>query len=38
MKEKQLIITFGDENGSFKYLLMGNDEVFYTNGLADLVN
>ncbi|MBT3438514.1 hypothetical protein HN437_00865, partial [Candidatus Woesearchaeota archaeon] len=33
-----LIISSGDETGSFRYRVMGEEDVYYTKGLADLVD
>ncbi|MBT7148625.1 hypothetical protein HN947_00630 [Candidatus Woesearchaeota archaeon] len=38
MEYKQLIISSGDETGSFRYRVMGEEDVYYTKGLADLVD
>ena len=38
MEYKQLIISSGDETGSFRYRVRGEEDVYYTKGLADLVD
>ncbi len=38
MEYKQLIISSGDEKGSFRYRVRGEEDVYYTKGLADLVD
>ena len=38
MEYKQLIISSGDENGSFRYRVKGDEEIYYTKGLSDLVD